>query len=90
MATRFLAWYSSTMFAVGTFLSLFVSISREAQYHFLILQAILAVLALVFAVIGVVLQWLPRHHWLNRSIGVRSVLVITAVSGSLFLMAVVG
>jgi hypothetical protein len=78
------------MFAVGTFLLLVVSVAPGAESRFLILQGILAAFAVVFAVIGAVLAWLPQDHLVNRSLAVRGVLVFAALSGTLLLVASVG
>ena len=71
------------MFGVGTFLLLFISVAPGAESRFLILQGILAAFAVVFAVVGVVLRWLPQEHWFNQSLALRGVLVFAALFGTL-------
>jgi hypothetical protein len=90
MSARSIAWYTSAMFAAGTFLVLLVSVAPGAEFYFFILQSILAAFAVFFAAIGVVLGWLPQDHWFNRSPAVRGVLVFAALCGTLLLLASVG
>jgi hypothetical protein len=89
LSARFLAWYTSAMFAIETLLLSLVSVAPGAESRFLILQGIPATLVVVFAVIGVILRWLPQDHWFNRSLVVRGVLVFAALSSTLLLVAIV-
>jgi hypothetical protein len=90
MSARFLAWYTSAVFVVGTFLSLLVSVAPQARFIFLMVQGIVAALAVVFAVIGVVLARLPQNHWFNRSPAVRGMLVFAALCSTFLLLASLG
>jgi hypothetical protein len=90
MSARFLAWYTSGVLAIGTLLLLFVSVAPGAEIRFWTLQVVLAALAFVFALLGVVLAWLPRAHWCNRSSTMRGVLSVAAVVASILLALSVG
>jgi hypothetical protein len=90
MSARFLAWYTSAIFAGETLLLSLISIVPEAESRFLILQGVIAAFAVVFAMIGAVLLRLPQNHWCNRSLAVRGVLVFAALCATLLLLTNVG
>jgi hypothetical protein len=87
LSARFLAWYTSAMFAVGVFLLLLVSVARGADLLLFTLQTIMAVLAVVFAVFGMVLRSVRRDHWLNQSLAVRGLLAFAALFSTLLMLA---
>ena len=86
MSARFLAWYTFVMLALATFLLLCVSVGPDAVNFFAVLHASVAGAACLFAVFGIVLTWLPREHWCQRSLVVRGSLWMFAVVASLALL----
>jgi hypothetical protein len=69
---------------------LFFSVGPGAESRFAVLQETLAGAALSFAVVGVVLTRLPTEHWSNRSLAVRCLLIVAAISSSLLVVVSVG
>jgi len=90
MSTRFLAWYTSGIMSLASFLMLFISVTPEAQVRFSVMQAIIAGVALFFAAAAVVLTRLPNEHWGNRSFLARCLFLIAAASSSLLVAISVG
>jgi hypothetical protein len=83
---RFLAWYTSGALALAC---LFLSAATVLPGHesgwwtFLL---VIGAAAATFAVIGIVLCWLPKEHWCNRSRTVRVVLSVAAVLATLLMV----
>jgi hypothetical protein len=87
MSARFLAWYTCGILSLASLAILIVSVAPGAEARFAVIQAILAGAALSFAVVAVAMTRLPIEHWSNRSIAVRVMLSVAAISSSM-LMAV--
>lgn len=90
MSARFLAWFTCGILCLASLAILFVSAAPEAESRFAVIQATLAGAALSFAVVAVVLTRLPTEHWSNRSIAMRVMLVVAAISASLLMAVSVG
>lgn len=90
MSARFLAWYTCGILSLASLAILFVSVAPGTESRFAVIQATLAGAALSFAVVAVVLTRRPTEHWSNRSIIVRVMLAVAAISSSMLMAVSVG
>ena len=86
MTARLLAWYTCGVLSLASLLHLFATVAPGAEAKLAIFQAVLGGAAFGFAVIAVVLSRLPTEHWCNRSLVVRGLLSVAAVSSSLLMI----
>ena len=92
MTTRFLALYTGAVLGLAFLAYSVISLvpGPGVERARLITQAVLAVAAVAFGVLGMSVGRLSSRHWLNRSLLLRGVLLVVATVGSFFVLALIG
>lgn len=92
MITRFLALYICAVLGLAFLAYSVISLvpGPGVERARLITQAVFAVAAVAFGVLGMSAGRLPSRHWLNHSLLVRGVLLVVATVGSFFVLALIG
>ena len=88
MSARFLAWYSCVLLSLASVLLLLVSVGPGAEARFAVIQAVIGGAAVCFALVGAGLGRMPKEHWSNRSLAVRSGLLAAATLSTLLVLGI--